>query len=329
MSDMYLTKVEKREIFFRSLIFVLAIFAISYFSVVGPFVFTLIPWVFLIGIYGRLRYKDPIITLLITCITITYANFANFGFNMISVINIIVAILGAVAGNVVGKILFKLKRCHNLEIFIKVNVKHAYQIICAICTAIIVFVHVYFNGDIVSYTISRINMHKAIEQEVGTNLDYKIMGVKHIAGLGFKYEYEAKINNICIKAVEDRGMVWYTNSDEISKSMANNLESKLTESLENVHCNFKYIVHVDADHNLNKMLPNSMDINITVTSISDEDYISLANLCKEIYKYILNENIGGIFLNVSDKSAIYSKQDLETLTKDKILESFEVVELDS
>lgn len=329
MSDMYLTKVEKKELFFRSLIFILAIFAVSYFSVVGHFVFTLIPWTFFIGIYGRLRYKDPIVTLLVTVITVIYANIANYGFNNASVINIIVAMIGAAVGNIIGKMIFKLKRSHKLELFIKVNVKRTYKITSVICTAIILFIYIYFNGDIVTYTMSRINLHNDIEQEIGENAEYKIVGIKHIAGLSFKYEYEIETYNTRIKALESGGRVWYINSENMSEEVANNLKSKLLEKLSVIKCDFNYTIQLDADSDFTSILPSGIYINITVEDIEEENYEKLALLCNEMYKHIENENIAGIFLNVGEKCAVYSKEDLCLLTNDKILASFEVIELDS
>lgn len=329
MSDIYLTKVEKKELFFRSLIYIVSIFAISYFSVSGPFLFTLIPWTFLIGIYGRLRYKDPIVTLLVTVITVIYANIASYGFNTFSVINIIIPMIGAFTGNIIGKMLFKLRRSYKLELFIKVNVKNTYKVVSVICTLIVIVMYAYFNGDFVSYAISRINLHSNINEELGENVDYKITGVKHIAGINFRYEYEINAYDIYIKAVEDKGKVWYINSENVSSGMCANLKFEILNSIDPDKYNFEYNIAVDAESNLSSMLPNAMYININVVELAEEEYESLVTFCKEIYKCIQNKNVGGIFLNVAGNSALYSKEELNTLTKDKILASFEVVELDS
>lgn len=329
MSDIYLTKVEKKELFIRSLVYTVSIFVIAYFSVAGPFLFTLVPWTFLIGIYGRLRYKDAIVTLLVSIITVIYANITSYGFNTYSVINIIISMIGALTGNIIGKMLFKLRRSYKLELFIKVNEKNTYKIVSIICTILIVLVYAYFNGDFVSYAVSRVNLHNSIVKELGENTDYKITGIKHVVGANFRYEYEVNAKGAHIKSVEDKGKVWYINASNVSQNMSNSLKSKILDSINQDKFSFKYNIDVDADSTINAIMPNEVYININITECIEEEYVNVAVLCREIYNCIQNENVAGVFLNVNNNSALFSKEDMEVLTLDEILAAFEVIKLDS
>ena len=55
MSQIYLTKIERKTIFTKSLIFVLIMFIISDLTVTGPFYFNFIPWLYVLGLLGSVK----------------------------------------------------------------------------------------------------------------------------------------------------------------------------------------------------------------------------------------------------------------------------------
>ena len=55
MSEIYLTKIERKTIFTKALIFVLVTCVISNLTVTGPFYFNFIPWMYIIGVLGSVK----------------------------------------------------------------------------------------------------------------------------------------------------------------------------------------------------------------------------------------------------------------------------------
>ena len=119
-------------------------------------------------------------------------------------------------------------------------------------------------------------MHNSIIKELGENTDYKITGIKHVVGANFRYEYEINAKGAHIKAVEDKGKVWYINASNVSQNMSNSLKSKILDSINQDKFSFKYNIDVDADSTINAIMPNEVYININITECIEEEYVNVA-----------------------------------------------------
>ena len=192
MSEIYLTKIERKTIFTKSLIFVLVVFIISDLTVTGPFWFNFIPWMYLLGTLGSVKKIDSILMSFIATFTVFVSSLIMQGeMNMACVTSSAIALITLGLGIITGKLIYEFILQHRLVKYIRRSRKITY-----ICLIILMFlaswVMVAINsGDIITYLKSRANLKQYVEETYSTK-EYKITGAKYVSYLPGKYTHEIK-----------------------------------------------------------------------------------------------------------------------------------------
>ena len=142
MSQIYLTKIERKTIFTKSLIFVLIMFIISDLTVTGPFYFNFIPWMYILGIAGSVKKIDSVLMSVIGTFTVFVASLITQGsFAWSCMLTTAITLLMLVLGIITGKIIYEFILEHRLVKYIKPSKKTIY-IISIVAMVIVAFVTV-------------------------------------------------------------------------------------------------------------------------------------------------------------------------------------------
>ena len=129
MSEIYLTKIERKTIFTKSLIFVLIMFVISDLTVTGPFWFNFIPWLYILGTIGSLKKIDSVLMCIIGAFTVFIASLImGGGLTLDAILSTVIALINLVFGIFTGKLLYEFVLEHRLVKYIKRSRKTIYII---------------------------------------------------------------------------------------------------------------------------------------------------------------------------------------------------------
>lgn len=164
MSDMYLTKVERKTIFTRALVYVLFMFVISDLTITGPFYFNFIPWIFILGLIASKKYITPVMNIFITSFTVFLSSLIVEGkINLNVILFTVSTIVLVVLGTIVGRGIDYLKQENKLQIFLAKDKKIFMILIITIFTIIAFYVSDYIYSGTYKYIESYINFKNQLE----------------------------------------------------------------------------------------------------------------------------------------------------------------------
>lgn len=243
MSQIYLTKIERKTIFTKSLIFVLIMFIISDLTVTGPFYFNFIPWLYVLGLLGSVKNIDSVLIGVIGVFTVGVSSVIQTGgFNTASLLEIILACILIVFGILTGKIIYEFILEHRLVKYIKPSKKIIYIALMTVMV-ILSFISIgYLKGDFISFLMSRNRLDEYIESSYSSEYDIKrVRFNKNVAG---RYVYVVEMEN------EEITFVPVTNKtfkdvdldkrlDEINKKLNEEMAVKVNNLLNSKYTNLK------------------------------------------------------------------------------------------
>lgn len=333
MSEIYLTKIERKTIFTKSLIFVLIMFIISDLTVTGPFWFNFIPWMYILGTVGSLKKIDSVLMGVIGTFTaFTSSVIMHAEINMDCIWPTIIGLVTLVLGIVTGKILYEFVLEHRLVKYIRRRKKTGY-IIAAIAMFIASYLMVAsYSGNIVSYVKSRNSLDAYITKTYGTE-DFDVIKVKYVKDAPGKYTYKVKMDGQEVVFVPVSVGV-FKDANQQTRYMA--LRLKLARELEsdllNVMDKYPHIegamVYFDLEYNSVAINPDTVVCKFKYTMKSEQDakvvYGEIANCIKELQTIKESQKI---IITVNDNTLQISSDKLNELTADYITAGFEIEEI--
>ena len=337
MSDIYLTKIERKTIFTRSLIFVLITFLICDLTVTGPFYFNFIPWIYIIGIICEIRKIDKVLMGIITTFTVFVSTIiVNGTLNMTALINTIVALVLLVFGIITGRIIREFILEHRLVKYIKPSKKVLYIISAILLLVVSYGIVAIKDGNVFEYISSRKKLDSYIEKTYGVS-NYTIKEVKYNKKTVTKYIYKVNLDGVDIELVPiDAIRFKDLNMDERLSDANYDLEIEFNDKLATIHMEqYEFIqdiiTRIEVEYSGNSLLPDKKIIYISLNGVdySKENekkiYIELASF---INKILSLEDVEKIVLELNDNSMEISKDKFESVTDTYLEGGFVIEELD-
>lgn len=297
MSDVFLTKVERKTILTQSFAFVIIMFVISDLMITGPFWFKLLPWLYFLGLISKSKLSKSVITLLIVSFTTFISCILKTGGVNIEVLVLTLnSIFMVVLGIFTGTCLKELKLGQNLVKFIP-KTKKVYMIIISIfLTVIAILVNFVINGNVFDYIKSRTSINSYLSSNYDIN-KYEILDIKYnLVNFKSQYIYNVKCDNTILmlkftnNSFEDAN--YKERKQEVLNIFRTNITSYLNEKLRgNEYINTNNISY-DLGYELKSVLPNKLNVYISKGISNDEkvyqEMISVINTIQnyeEIKKY--------------------------------------------
>lgn len=336
MSEIYLTKIERKTIFTKSLIFVLIMFIISDLTVTGPFWFNFIPWMFLLGLLGSIKKIDGVLMSIIGTFTVFISSLiVEQSVNLICVINTVVSLMLLILGIVSGKLIFEFILEHRLVKYLRPSKKVIY-IISMVIMLIISFVVVGLkDGNIITYLKSKNNLDNHIKTTYDIT-EYSISKTIYNAKLPGKYAYVVKVQNEEIYFVPATETIFNdVNKEERLQNINYNLEADMGIKVAKIFNEQDYTLLNNANITFLKeytkmdVVPNQLVLYIDCTVEEKEQ----EELYKELEKFIqevltFDEKVDKVSISINNTSLELTEEKLENLTYAQIQGGFEVEELD-
>ena len=337
MSEVYLTKIERKTIFTRALIFVLFMFVICDLTVTGPFYFNFIPWIYLIGMFGEIRKIDKALMTVISSFTVFISSIIVYGnVNLMCGINtgvcIILLLFGIIAGSVIREFILE----HRLVKYIKPSKKVAYILILILLTVVSYGIVAVKDGNIFEYISSRNSLKGYLETTYGIK-EFKIKEVRYNRNIISKYVYKVEIEG---QVVEFVPVTKNRFKDSSMEERLQNLNIELQEEFNDVITkinmdNYKYIedimTKIEFEYSKPSILPDRKVIYISLNGVDydkkheQEIYSELADYINKITNM---ESVDKIVLELNDNSMEISKDKLDNVTGEFLQGGFVIEELD-
>lgn len=334
MSEVYLTKIKRRTIFTKSLIFVLIMFIISDLTVTGPFWFNFIPWLYILGTIGSMRKIDGVLMSIIGTFTVFVASTISWGGVYFPVIiDTVVALLSLVLGVITGKILFEFVLEHRLVKYIKHSKKVIY-ISAAVGMFLLSYAVVALNsGNIIAYLKSKSNLKKYIENTYNIN-EYDIVKTKYNGQVPGKYTYMVKINGQEVKFVPFTEDTFKDANRETRFIHAqHDLEAEVGGKIDKIVNKYSNLKGASVNF---KIVYNDFSINSNVVALYfkcntdeyDEDldklYDQVTKCVQELYNI---KEAQRIIITIDNKTMQLSNENIHKLDKEYIKGGFQIEEL--
>lgn len=336
MSEMYLTKVERKTIFTEAVIYVLLMFVISDFTVVGPFWFNFIPWLLLIGIIGSYKLINPIVTTLICAFTsFVSALIKTEGFNVNVVLITIVSTISVVLGVIIGKCIHQFILAHRLVKFLPMRERFLLVLIILISITVSVGSNAYVYGDAFSYGISLNNFNKYMDKTY-LGISYKYTGAVYNRSVYGKYIHKVNSSEFDITFLAKSKSIYVDMQiEERTQKLNEDLTNKYIDTLSaDITNSCKYIKVEDLslryDYSKVGILPDYISLYITTQSDSDEVYAEVIKAINLVNEEDLSSiaSLGQVVLKVGDKVININREDLNNLSVEYIKEGINIEQLD-
>ncbi len=335
MSDIYLTKIERKTIFTKALIFVLIMFVISDLTVTGPFYFNFIPWLFILGVVGNLKKIDSVLMCFIASFTVFISSILTEGGVYLSCgIDVIVTLATLVLGIITGKILYEFVLEHRLVKYIKRS-KKVFYIIAATVMFLVSYLMVGLNsGNIVTYIKSKSNLERYISRTYGIQ-EYEIVQTKYNRNVSGKYTYSVKIDGQEVHFVPYTKTIFKdANRDARFLQASCKLEHEIGDKAEKVMQKYSSLVAASAtfklEYNDFLIAPDTVVLTIECKTLSQDEkeldklYYELASCIKELQTVKQPQKV---IIKLNDKTLQLTANNLEQLDKDYIKGGFEIKEI--
>lgn len=329
MSEVYLTKVERKTIFTQGLIYVLLMFVIADVMVVGPLWFKLFPWIYFLGLIAKSKFSKPVLALVIASFTTFISAILKTGGLTLEVMIVTLnSIFMVTAGVITGTYIFDLKLSHRLVKFIPKAKKLYMVFICIFITFVIMVINSYINGNIVNYITSKNAIGEYIKTQYGEE-EYKIENVKYeLVNFEPQYTYNLQILDENVQIVYNKNKR-FEDVNYMSRLEKNNkmFKENMTEKLD-IFTNNKYInsnnISFELEYLDKTLTPKKLNIFIQAEEnkeLKEEVLNEIVNVVKSIAnmdivkyyecEYIITygENITNITLENIDKLTIKYLED--------------------
>jgi len=331
MSEIYLTKIERKTIFTRSLIFVLIMFIISDLTVTGPFYFNFIPWMYILGTLGSVKKIDGILMCVIGTFTVFVASLImQGGFTLPTVISTVITLGTLILGIITGKIIYEFILEHRLVKYIQPK-KKAIYIALIVLMVVASFVSVGLNsGNVISYLKSRNSLKEYVS---------KTYGIDSLDDVTTKYNRQVVGDYVYVVSIDGQevyfvpvanGIFKDANLEERLEVLNSNLQKEMEETIQNTLNKYLLLQDAEVIYSLEyTKLGVSPDMaTVSIKCVSDEE--NLQQLYVEITECIAElqtvKQTQKVVINVNDKSLEISETHISEITPEYIKGGFNIEE---
>ncbi len=328
MADIYLTKIERKTIFTRSLIYVLVLFLIADLTVTGPFYFNFIPWLFLFSCFISLREVDKILTGIIGTFTVFIASLITNGMTTETLLVTSNAVVQIILGMITSKGIYQFILEHRLVKYMRPRIKMLLTIILIVFFIISCVTLSFMEGDFITYLKSKNNLEKYIEKTYGT--EYKLKNAIYNRKYIGKYAYIVEIDGVEVQLLPGISDTFKDINQEKRLTKQNEeLASKVKSDIENIVKDVEYITlkNVAYRYEYTKVgvKPNELILDITINT-EEKIYNEIAYSINELLK--LEYEVDKVVVTLNDTSLYISKENLELITPEYIEGGFNIEDLD-
>lgn len=325
MSEIYLTKVERKTIFTQGLIYVLITFVISDLTVVGSPLFSMIPWIFFLGILGVNKFSRPIMTISIITITIFMAGIFRYGaVDGDTLISTIIALAISASGTIVGLCIREFVLEHRLVKQISLKKKMIYIVTICILTVSSVICYSLKYGNIVGFSIAKEKLANYMSNSLNCKT-YTVDKYQYICGTFSSYAYRVKAlnENIELTVADDVKIMNLTNIRE-------NLSNRLNEEYD---LNAGYNITYSYEFENSDILPSGITLIISAGDVDKNNEMEIKNLTYWVNRSVTvrginNSRVNKCIININDGVSTILKEDFDKITEEYIKKCIEVEIID-
>lgn len=274
MSDMYLTKTERKTILIQGLIYVLFTFIISDLTVVGPHIFVIFPWLYILGILGVNKFYHPVLTVAISCITTFMANLFKYNLEVQALSSTLISTAVVAFGIITGLCIKEFVLEHRLVKYLSWK-KKILNISCIVILTFLSFgIYAYQYGNVFSFVKSKSAVKSFVEEQ---GLDYAIQKYQYIPSTFDEYVYKVNVFEEDI-TLQVKNRVSIANFASWQNFLSNRLNTNFTSFNSSNNCVLNY------EFEKNRLKPTSITAVITVEELNKKNTSELESMVKNIQK---------------------------------------------
>lgn len=330
MSDMFIPKKEKIKIIAEAVIYVVLVIGASYFTIFGDMFIRMVPLVYILGILGNVMFNKPIITIVLTGVSVcTFGYITENGINTDVVLYVIYSISMLGLGIVTGYILNELYENFKLRKFIKYYTKIAYILSLVVVILIPLFMNNLVNSNMITYLVARNRVNKYVRENYAYS-DYYIANVSFLPSYTVGvYEFDTVIDGTKVK-------LNYSLDNEIADVNMNERKETLDKML-NAEINIilkqnnLQSLDVSGKYEYSKIATIPDSINISMTDITESKLDNVLKYITILKGWDKFEKISRITIEFAGSAMTINKSDLtkKDITKEYILNGTKYEMLDN
>lgn len=330
MTDMFIPKKEKIKIILESVIYVALVIAASYFTIFGDTFIRMIPMLYFIGIFGNMMFNRPIVTIVLTSISVfTFGYIVEGTINTSIILFVIYSAFMIGFGIITGYILNILYENFKLRRFIKYYTKIAYIISLVAVMLIPLFMNNLVNSNMITYLVAKNRVDKYVRENYAYS-EYYVTKVNYIPSYQVGvYEFDTVIDGTRVK-------LNYMLSNEIADVNMNERKETLNKML-NAELNIllkqnsMQILDVTGSYDYSKVATVPDSINISISNLSEKEIDYAVSFISVLKKWSKFDKLDRINIDVEGYAVTIDKDDLNNkeITKEYIQKGTEYEMLDS
>lgn len=329
MADIYLTKIERKTIFTRAIIYVLILFVVADLTVTGPFFVNFIPMLYILSILISIRGVDKVLTGIIGTFTVFVASVITYGFNTTTLLYVLNALIQLGLGMLSSHIIHKFVLDHRLVEYIKPKKKVVLVMFLLLFTMLSLVISSVVHGDYITYVKSKSNLDEYIKKVYHT--EYKVNQVVFNRNLPGKYAYVVNIDgeevnfvpvlNIAFKDVNQVERLTLKN-----KSVNSKLRNRFNELLSDTTILTSNAFFLEYEYTKVGVVPDTLIANISVESEDENVYKEISNSIKKLIE--IEPSITEFNILLNGTSLNIANENIDLLTPEYIKGGFNIEDLD-
>ena len=333
MSEIYLTKIERKTIFTKSLIFVLVVFIISDLTVTGPFWFNFIPWLYILGLVGSIKKIDSVLISWISTFTVFISSLLSQGqVDAICIITTLISLVTLVCGIITGKFIYQFILEHRLVKYIKRSTKITYILLAILMLIFSYVIMALIKGNVITYIKSRNNLKQYIEDTYDIT-DYTIVSADFWWTLPGKYSHTVQIADQRVNFVPVTKTIFKdSNKDSRYITMQHNLEHEIGGKVDEITKKYTYLenarIMFNLEYNKVAIKPNVIVLNIKCNNVDtdnlDELYKQIANFVQEVQSV---KQMQKVTITIDETTLQISNEQISNISAEYIKDGLDIEEI--
>lgn len=330
MADIYLTKLERKTIFTRSLIYVLILFVVADLTVVGPFFVNFIPLLYIVSILTSLKGVDKVLTGIIGGFTVFITSLITKGFNSTTWLYTLNATVQLGLGMLSSHIIYQFVLNHRLVRRLDNKKKATYVLFLVLFTILSFVITSAIHGDLFTYCKSKENLDKYISNVY--NLEYDIKQVKHNRNIPGEYAYVVNIDGeeVCFVPVLGNAFKDANQEERLklkNKNINDNIKGEVLNTLKEMRALNEGVFDLRYEYTKFGINPDKLVLNITVNTEENIVYAELVYAIKKLVKFETKIDEINIVLNGLNLHIL--KENIDLVTPEYIEGGFNIENMDN
>lgn len=327
MSDMYLTKVERRSIFTHGLIYVLFTFVISDLTVVGPHLLVLVPWIYILGILGVNKFYHPVLTLTLSCVTTFMASLFKYNLGVETLMSTVISTAIVGMGIVTGLCIKDLVLEHRLVKYMSIQKKLLNISLIVVLTVFSIGVYSYQYGNVIGYVKSK---QKAENYVKTIDTNYEILKYQYTLGTFDEYVYKVRVleKEVTLNVKEDMQVI---NFNEWKSYLDNRLGTAMLQDTKVIQSGLR--LEASYEFKGDTLSPDFVTVLIHINEEEIASKVDAENVAWNIHQVLsfvdeFGLEIGKCVLVTGENIQTVKKEDFYTITADYLMQVKEIENLE-